>query len=585
MATTFTDRRPFPIHDLPNEIVDNVLTLSIPKELTDPAPGSGRTFRAFLERTGVRDYPRLLNPVCRKWRTLVHRNATIWSYVFVGAVKSDGYGYFPEYYDEPLTLSKDKPLSLVCIVGNMSISDVLSSPLFAPHASRVRMLCVHVLGFDYTDPVFPLFEKIATPALEVLRIYDTEDVDESWGNYREWRGILYSPPRLSELSLAGFRRGLDSFALTHVGKKAGIDWSRLTVLRLPNIPCRASDLLFVVSTNMQLQVFQCTVFGHPEDEELCPAEFSEPLSDSEDDFSDGEDEADYTEEDRQDAAARRLRRDSRPERRREYQAMMGPHLLPDLSELHLEVAHHPDYEPDVSWRRRGRNVDERSGMAIFLEGLNTPALSTLAISTTNGLVHDTLDSDIEDHEDALDDQEHGTGAFVLAPLLSDLIERSQCTIRYLSLSRLFVSLPELLGIIELCQHLRSLRLNRPLRFMRGSLLDGLAARNGRLRAPELRRLVIESRTQTMFTGIKTSDILYMIDTRWPPGWSDTEVAYVKVVHCPSAEYDPRRKHSKDALEATTRAWLASTRARKDIKVTITELPRSRAWVSSVRLGV
>ena len=79
----------------------------------------------------------------------------------------------------------------------------------------------------------------------------------------------------------GFRHGLDGFFLAYVGPKAGIDWSRLTVLRLPGVPRRASDLLFAVSINIQLQVHQCTGFCQVED--LCPAEFSEPLSDSEDD--------------------------------------------------------------------------------------------------------------------------------------------------------------------------------------------------------------------------------------------------------------------------------------------------------------
>ncbi|KAL1692640.1 hypothetical protein GGG16DRAFT_111953 [Schizophyllum commune] len=270
---------------------------------------------------------------------------------------------------------------------------------------------------------------------------------------------------------------------------------------------------------------------------------------------------------------------------------MGPHLLPNLRELHLEVARHSDYEPDDSWRRGRREADERVGMAVFLAGLDTPALAMLAISTTNGLAHYICDSDaedIEEYEDALDTQEHGAVTSVLVPLLSDLIERSRCTIRHLSLSRLFVSLSELHGIIELCHHLRSLHLDRPLRFMRGSLLDGLAARNGRLPAPEVRRLVIESRTQTMYTGIRTSDILYMMDSRWPLGWSETDIAYVKIVHvhCPSSEYDPRRKHSRDALEATTRAWLAKTQARRDIEVDIEELPRSRVWdLESVTWGL
>ena len=45
--------------------------------------------------------------------------------------------------------------------------------------------------------------------------------------------------------------------------------------------------------------------------------------------------------------------------------MMGPHLLPNLRELHLEVARHPDYEPDDSWRGGRREADERVGMAVF----------------------------------------------------------------------------------------------------------------------------------------------------------------------------------------------------------------------------
>ncbi|KAI4520104.1 hypothetical protein K525DRAFT_248934 [Schizophyllum commune Loenen D] len=451
------------MHDLsvPNEIVDIILTLSIPKELTDFTPGSGKVFRAFLKCTGVRDYPRLLKQVCRKWRTLVNRNATKYMVLHLRLRGSKRWIWvFPEHYKEPLALSKDKPLSLVCILGNVGISEVLSSPLFAPRLSPEA-----------------LREGSDAGARGASR---TDGIDGSWEYYSDWRGILHSAPRLSEASLLGFRHGLDGFFLAYMGPKAGIDWSRLT----------------------------CTVFCHLEDEDLCSAEFSEPLSDSENDWSEVEEEAGHTEEDQQDAAARRIR------------------------ELHLEVARHPDYEPDDSWR--------------------------------GGRLHYICDSDtedIEEYEDALDTQEHGAGTSVLVPLLSDLIERFRCIIRHLSLSRLFVSLSELLGIIELCHHLRSLHLDRPLRFMRGSLLDGLAARNGRLLAPELRRLVIESRTQTI----------------WPLGWSETDVAYVKVVHCPSSEYDPRRKHSKDALEATTRAWLAWTRARRDIQVDIEELTRSRVW--------
>ena len=229
------------------------------------------------------------------------------------AIDSDGYGYFPEYYEQPLALSRDEPLTLVCILGSMSIAHVLSSPPFAQHIPRMRMLCVHILGFSWTDPVFPLFEKMATPALEVLRVYDTDDMDESWGYRRTPRRVLKDAPSLEELTLVGFQKSRDCFALSHIGRDAGIDWSRLTVLRLPNTPRRAYDLLFIVSKNPQLQAFQCTVFGEPEDEDY-EAEFQELISDSEDDWSDLEDEEDYTEEDRREAAVRKLRRSTRPQR-------------------------------------------------------------------------------------------------------------------------------------------------------------------------------------------------------------------------------------------------------------------------------
>ncbi|KAI5887640.1 uncharacterized protein SCHCODRAFT_02552756 [Schizophyllum commune H4-8] len=576
MRNSRTSWRPFPIHDLPNEIIDRILTLSIPKELTDPMLGSGEAFRAFLERTGVRDYPRLLNQVCRKWRTMVNNNATLWSYIFVCAVDTDGYGYFPEHYEQPLALSKGKPLSLVCILGNMSISDVLSSPLFASHASRMRMLCIHVLGLEYTDPVFPLFEKIATPALEVLRVYDTQDMDESWGDHREWRGILHCAPRLSELSLSGFRHGLDSFALTHVVEKAGIDWSRLTVLCLPNIPRRAYDLLFIASTNPQLQVFRCTVFGEPELED-CEAEFQDPISDSDDDWSEGDSEEDYTEEGRWEAAARRLRQITRPQRRAAQQAVMGPHVLLNLVELHVAVDHNLEYSYS-SWRWSGK-IGERWGMASFIGGLTTPALTTLTISARSGLARRGTEDDSDYVSGSeIDAQENRTEPFVLKPLLAALIRRSRCTIRDLSLTRVFISLPDLLSSIKLCHHIRSLHLADPLRFMGSSLLRGLGThttRKGHLIARKLRHLVIEHREQSVFAGFPISAVLDMVDARWPRGWGHgSDVAYVEVVHCPGNEYE--RGVPKEVLRARMRSRLEKAKARKDLQLVITELKQSAA---------
>ncbi|KAL1720408.1 hypothetical protein EV715DRAFT_289371 [Schizophyllum commune] len=572
-----TSPRPFPIHDLPNEIIDNILTLSIPEELTDPKLGSGEAFRAFLERTGVRDYPRLLNQVCRRWRALVNNNATLWSYIFVCAIDSDGYGYFPDYYEQPLALSKDVPLTLVCILGNMSIAHVLSSPPFAQHIPRMRMLCVHILGFSWTDPVFPLFEKMATPALEVLRVYDTDDMDESWGYRRTPKRILKDAPSLEELTLVGFQKSRDCLALSHIGRDAGIDWSRLTVLRLPNTPRRAYDLLFIVSTNPQLQAFQCTVFGEPEDEDY-EAEFQESISDSEDDWSDLEDEEDYTDEDRREAAARKLRRSTRPQRRAAQQAVMGPHVLPNLVDLHVAVDHDTESNPYDSWRSRDGKDDERWGMAKFLDGLTTPALTTLTISARKGLARGTkYDSDYVSGSE-IDAQENGTDPFVLKPLLAAFIGRSRCTVRHLSLLRVFISLPELFAIIKLCHHIRSLHLVDPLRFARSSLLHGLGTRTtrkGRLIARKLRHLVIEHREQSVYAGFPISAVLDMVDARWPSGWGHgSDVAHVEIVHCPSSEYE--RGTPKEVVQARMRDRLAKMRERKDLRLVITQLKQSSA---------
>ncbi|KAL1663303.1 hypothetical protein GGF50DRAFT_128076 [Schizophyllum commune] len=525
-----TSPRPFPIHDLPNEIIDNILTLSVPKELTDPTPGSGKAFHAFLERTGVRDYPRLLNQVCRRWRALVNSNATLWSYIFVCAIDSDGYGYFPEYYEQPLALSRDEPLTLVCILGSMSIAHVLSSPPFAQHISRMRMLCVHILGFSWTDPVFPLFEKMATPALEVLRVYDTDNTDESWSYRRTPEMILKYAPSLTEFALVGFEKSGDYLALSGIGRDAGVDWSRLTVLRLPNIPRRAYDLLFIVSISLQLQVFQCSVFGEPEDED-CEAEFQELISDSEDDWSDSEDEEDYTEEDRREAAARKLRRSTRSQRRAAQQAVMGPHVLPNLVDLH------------VAGLARGTKYDSD-----YVSGSE------------------------------IDAQENGTEPFVLKPVLAAFIERSGCTIRHLSLLRVFISLPELFAIIKLCHHIRSLHLVDPLRFVRDSLLHGLGTRTtrkGRLIARKLRHLVIEHREQSVYAGFSISAVLDMVNARWPSGWGHgSDVAHVEIVHCPSSEYE--RGTPKEIVQARMRDRLAKMRERKDLRLVITQLKQSSA---------
>ncbi|KAI5825213.1 hypothetical protein K523DRAFT_420209 [Schizophyllum commune Tattone D] len=571
-----TSPRPFPIHDLPNEIIDNILTLSVPKELTDPTPGSGKAFHAFLERTGVRDYPRLLNQVCRRWRALVNSNATLWSYIFVCAIDSDGYGYFPEHYEQPLALSKDVPLTLVCILGNMSIAHVLSSPPFAQHVCRMRMLCVHIFGFGWTEPVFPLFEKMPTPALQVLRVYDTDNMDESWGDHRTPKRILVDAPSLIELILVGFRKSQDYIALSHIGRDAGIDWSRLTVLRLPNIPRRAYDLLFIVSTNAQLQVFQCTVFGEPELEE-CEAEFQGPMSDSDDDWSDGDSEEDYTEEGRWEAAARRLRQITRPQRRAAQQAVMGPHVLPNLLELHVAVDHNLQYSYS-SWLHWSGKVGEPWGMTKFLDGLTTPALTTLTISARKGLARRTNDDSDYVSGSEIDAQENGTEPFVLKPLLAALVERSRCTVRHLSLIRVFISLSELFAVIKLCHHIRSLHLVDPLRFVRDSLLHGLGTRTtrkGRLIARKLRHLVIEHREQSVYAGFPISAVLDMVDARWPSGWGHgSDVAYVEVVHCPSSEYE--RGTPKEIVQARMRGRLAKMRERKDLRLVITQLKQSSA---------
>uniref|UniRef100_D8QFG9 Expressed protein n=2 Tax=Schizophyllum commune (strain H4-8 / FGSC 9210) TaxID=578458 RepID=D8QFG9_SCHCM len=252
---------------------------------------------------------------------------------------------------------------------------------------------------------------------------------------------------------------------------------------------------------------------------------------------------------------------------------MGPHVLEYLEELHLSVGHE-------GMESYGDAADEEMGVVKFLEALNTPALTKLTISAANGLALDESYAydDAPTPETLLDAQENGTDPFLLEPHLSALISRSGCIIRHLALSRVFVTLPELLSIVKLCPDIRSLHLNDALRWMRGTLINGLATRtdeDGRLLAPKLQHLVIESIDQSTYAGFPISAVLDMVDARWPAGSSDSMSGPVRVevVHCPSDEYEEGT--SKGVAQERMRSRLADTQARKDLQLVIRELERDK----------
>ncbi|KAI5887626.1 uncharacterized protein SCHCODRAFT_02068975 [Schizophyllum commune H4-8] len=621
-VATRSARQPFPIHDLPNELINHILTLSVPSELVDPKPGSvGRAYsdlRAFLIQCGVLDYPTLLSHVCSKWRDLIRANPTVWSYILVSAT-----GWLemrPEDYERPLALSGDEPLTLNVDIRVASITDLLSSPPFSKHIHRIRTLCIDICPGGGAKPLFPIIEKLATPSLEILRIFNLSNMHDCspwrFDEGHQQRVILHNAPRLKQLSLHGSwacadlterDQARDAFPFGNLGAKAwhGIDWSRLTVLRLPDISRWAHDLLILVASAPQLRALQCTVLGEPEDLVENDPELQHHWRDSEE----GEDEEEPTEEERREAAAQALHGLTRPQSRADFmrkrRTIMGPHVLAYLSELNISV-HHSDRGPSAF----SDITDQRSGLAKFLGGLITPALASLTVTALKGLaveiVHHSVFNDhhsdgydsgsyhsngyhsdgyeSEDHaldgygpdcfgsDDAsgteTDAQEGGAVNFLLRPHLAALIERSQCTIRHLSLTEVFVSLQELFSLIELCHELRSLHLCNPLREMGSSLIRGFATRtdqDGRLLAPKLQRLVIKSVCQIWGPRFPVSAVLDMIDVRWPPGSSDTPV-YVEVVHSPKGEYEKGTPRS--AVQERMHRRLVNMQARKDLQLVI-----------------
>ncbi|KAL1699230.1 hypothetical protein EV121DRAFT_265370 [Schizophyllum commune] len=559
----------------------------------------------------------------------------------------------PEDYERPLALSGDEPLTLNIDIRVASITDLLSSPPFSKHIHRVRTLGIDICPGGGAKPLFPIIEKLATPSLEILRIFNLSNMHDCspWrfdeGHQR--RVILHDAPRLKELSLHGSWACADLTERDQARDAAkawhGINWSCLTVLRLPDISRCAHDLLILVASAPQLRALQCTVLGEPEDLVENDPELQRYWRDSEE----GEDEEEPTEEERREAAAQALHGLTRPQSKADFmrkrRAIMGPHVLAYLSELNISV-HHSHRRPDAF----SDITDQRSGLAKFLGGLITPALASLTVTALKGLAaevvyHSVVDdyhsngyhsesyhpnghnldsyesedhaldgyglddynSDgykLEDHalnrygldgysldgyeseDHASDDygpdcfgsddasdaetdaQEGGAVNFLLQPHLAALIERSRCTIRHLSLTEIFVSLQELFTLVELCHELRSLHLCNPLREMGSSLIRGFATRtdqDGRLLAPKLQRLVIESVCQIWGPRFPVSAVLDMIDVRWPPGSSDTPV-YVEVAHSPRGEYEKGTPRS--VVQERMHRRLADMQARKDLQLVI-----------------
>ncbi|KAL1720422.1 hypothetical protein EV715DRAFT_250455 [Schizophyllum commune] len=527
----------------------------------------------------------------------------------------------PEDYERPLALSGDEPLSLNIDIRVASITDLLSSPPFSKHIHRVRTLGIDICPGGGAKPLFPIIEKLATPSLEILRIFNLSNMHDCspWGfdEGHQRRVILHDAPRLKELSLHGSwacadlterDQARDAFPLGNLGAKAwhGIDWSRLTVLRLPEISRWAHDLLILVASAPQLRALQCTVLGEPENIVENDAEFQHYWRDLEE----GEDEEEPTEEERREAAAQALHGLTRPQSKADFMRKRRAIILAYLSELNISV-HHSHRGPDAF----SNITDQRSGLAKFLGGLITPALASLTVTALKGLAaevvyHSVVDDyhsngydsesyhsngynsdgydldgyESEDHasddygpdcfgsDDAsdaeTDAQEGGAVNFLLQPHLAALIERSRCTIRHLSLTEIFVSLQELFTLVELCHELRSLHLCNPLREMGSSLIRGFATRtdqDGRLLAPKLQRLVIESVCQIWGPRFPVSAVLDMIDVRWPPGSSDTPV-YVEVAHSPRGEYEKGTPRS--VVQERMHRRLADMQARKDLQLVI-----------------
>ncbi|KAI5827859.1 hypothetical protein K523DRAFT_374043 [Schizophyllum commune Tattone D] len=253
---------PSPINQLATEVLETILFLTLPDALANPTSGSHVAYNAYLNRCRSIDYPRLLSQVCGRWRDVVEGCPALWSYI---CVEVDAFNDCADYYATVLVKSCDYPLSLSCLVGTgktNEVSRVLNGPVFAAHLQRLRRLSVVTcFARDRSEirpegpELLPLVPAIDTPLLESLHIDCSEDAESmvrylhklSHTNNNDVPAdlrIVRHAPQLREFVLEGLdidtilpyaASSVASYFSLRKLEMAGLNWSMMTRLRLPDI--------------------------------------------------------------------------------------------------------------------------------------------------------------------------------------------------------------------------------------------------------------------------------------------------------------------------------------------------------------
>lgn len=522
------------------------------------------TSHTYLDRCDSIDYPRLLSRVCRRWRAVVEGCPALWSYICldVGAFETDLYD--ADYYKAVLAKSSDHPLSLSCLVGTGKTGElrlVLNSPVFVAHLQRLRQLSVQtyfvarersVPETEEAELMLSLFPTVDTPMLESLRI-DCSKASKNMVRYLRTLSrttsndvpadlrIVRHAPRLKEFALEGLdvdtilpevANAAASYCSLRKLRLAGLKWSNMTHLRLPDIALRVTDLLRVLTHVTRLVELRCAVF-----------------------------------EDQEDQRAR--------EGGIDHAELNLPLVFFELITLHLVLVSSEAGDGSAS---DVENPDKRFGIDRFLCALVAPSLTSLAIAReTEGLSdRDDEDRDWREYDGRI---VGNSGERKVYPSLQAFLHRSDSTITTFALANLALHHSELFNILQLVPCAHTVHLKDATKRMGPGFWRALRrlGSDGRpVFVPCLHHLVVKHDLgEAAPSNFASEDVVDMINKRWEAGFGGG--ARIEVVHRPNAKVqrvskEPNIDHPNIGLMQHIREMdLQRAQARDDIRLAYMEV--------------
>ncbi|KAL1753754.1 hypothetical protein FB107DRAFT_276425 [Schizophyllum commune] len=509
------------IHEMPNEILEMIFVSSAPPSLSEPTPGSVKQVVRYLKRAGVRDYPSLLSLVCRRWREVACTSQILHSFIFVDVEDVYKFKQSDDYYASFFARSGNRPLTFSINGLQYACIDLLAAPLFRDQLPRMKWACIDMYVEQYVfqvdgptgHDVFPLFPGVKTPLLETLHVDVGEDgglsnsvgahqyfEDLSEGIVGEDRRILQYAPRLTSFSMERFDP--EGSWTTYSLQNAGLDYEIITSLRLPYVQLRVAAWIKFLALFPVLEVVSCRLFDTETQED---PDSEEEQSSDEDEQSSGEDEG----------------------------PPAVPLTLPYLTDISICS--------DSGNGEALYSADEQTGLGKFLDGLALPFLRTFAYKTES---FNSKDGDSKHGRKNLDGDLLTYDMF-LPSALQSLIKRSGCDVHGLALNISDMSPRDVVLVLEVFPELRALHLDLSMRACEdaGNLLGRLARRPGGdgldqsakgdfELVPKLTRLVLDNQEMDVYHpqgAIIVSDLVRFVDARWPVGWTNWQIASVRVV--------------------------------------------------------